>query len=307
MRVTLIVNPEAGHGRTRRLAGPIAGELRRLGAEVDVRWTERRRHASELARQAVQNGTSIIAAAGGDGTLNEAVSGLLEEGSWPAGVAIVPLPVGTANSFAREFAVHTGHWQEAIRRMLDGRRRQVDAARASFQDPFGVERSLYFVNMFGTGFIALVAETTNRQFKFLGSLGYSAAVFWQLARLSAPLTRLEMYGPTGAITDCRQLVLVAVSNTQWTGDRMWIAPQADPTDGLLDVLTLTPVSRIELIRLFLRLFSGRHLSHPAVLAYRVQRVTIAPQSPSPLLLDGEVLGSTPVSVSILPGAVTVAL
>jgi len=104
-----------------------------------------------------------------------------------------------------------------------------------------------------------------------------------------------------------RLTLVSICNTQWTGENMWIAPTADPEDGMLDVVALGPVSRLELVRLFPRIFSGTHLAHPAVRSYRATRVTIEPEEPSPLLLDGEVMGRTPVDVDIVPRAIQLAL
>ena len=88
---------------------------------------------------------------------------------------------------------------------------------------------------------------------------------------------------------------------------MWISPSADASDGLLDVLTVAPLSRTELLRLFVKLFKGTHVEHAAVTCYRATRVRIEPSRTSPLLVDGEVLGRTPVTVEVLPRAVQVAL
>jgi len=88
---------------------------------------------------------------------------------------------------------------------------------------------------------------------------------------------------------------------------MWIAPHADASDGILDVMTVGPISGIELIRLFSRISSGTHLSHPAVRRYRAQRVVIDPVMASPLHLDGEMSGSTSEEVEVLPNAVVLAL
>lgn len=313
VRVAVIVNPCAGHGKAGRLAPKIIQALHDLGSSPTVYWTERPRHASDLARRAVEDGATVLATLGGDGTLNEVISGLLSDGPWPPDVAVAPIPVGTANSFTRDFGILNGQWQESLQRLHAGKRRSIDAARVTYRDADGTARTAYSVNVFGVGFMALVADATNRQFKALGSFGYSAAVFWQLARLSVSPTHLELRrSGTGDETEETQvcqlpLILAAVCNSQWTGDRMWIAPQADPSDGVLDVLTLGAVSRLELVRLFLRLFRGAHLSHPAVNVFRAQEVAITPSTPSPLLIDGEVFGSTPVIITVVPAAVTVAL
>ncbi len=101
--------------------------------------------------------------------------------------------------------------------------------------------------------------------------------------------------------------MVAVCNTQWTGETMWIAPRASASDGMLDVLTLGRVSRLELIRLFPRIFSGTHLNHHAVTYEKARSILIEQHVPGPLLMDGEVGGLTPVSVAVVPRALIVAL
>lgn len=325
--MALIVNPAAAGGRAGRALGPVQHALAQRGCKVEVYHTERPGHAGQLAQQAATAGPCAIATLGGDGTLNEAVQGLVAGGAWPDQVTITPIPVGTANSFARDFGLQTGDWQAAVERLVSGQSRQVDVASISLgresggaagNDAAGSDaagapaRLVYSVNVFGTGFMAAVAATTNRRMKRFGELGYSLAVFWELARLAPVPTRLtiglsEAEGDARTIMIEAPLILVAVCNSQWTGDRMWIAPQADPADGALDVLTLGAISRLELVRLFGRIFSGRHRTHRAVNEYRVRRITIEPLVDGPLLIDGEVYGSTPVTVEVVPGAITVGL
>lgn len=307
-RVLVIVNPRAGRGRALSVVSDVETELRRTGFAPQTLTTDRPGHAADLAATAREDGDcAAVVAMGGDGTLHECANGLLRHGPCPDGPALVPLALGTGNSFVRDFGLASGQWRYALQRLADGHRQVIDAARASWTEG-GQPQSGYFVNVFGIGFMASVADVTNRRLKALGGSGYSVAVLWQLARLTAPVTRLSIEGPSGERTTRElQLTLVAVCNTQWTGETMWIAPQASASDGLLDVLTLGRVSRLELIRLFPRIFSGTHLNHHAVTYEKARSVTIEPSVPGPLLMDGEVGDLTPVTVEVVPRALTVAL
>ena len=301
-RITLLLNPVSGKGRARRAAPDVRAALEAAGHTTTVLTTDGMGAARRLALDAAQGGAEALVTLGGDGTLSEAVDGVLAAGRWPDGLTITPLPLGTGNSFVRHFGPKTGEWPAALAGLLAGRRRWLDAACVEAER----EPVRHMVNVFGTGFMAHVADTANRRFKALGGASYTAGVLWQLARLSAPRTALTLEGFEGRLPDA-PLTLVAVCNTQWTGEDMWLSPHADPADGLLDVLTLGPLSRLELLRLFPKIFTGTHLSHPAVTCHRAREVRIAPRAPSPLLVDGEVLGATPVTVRILPGAFQAAL
>jgi len=307
-RVLVIVNPRAGRGRALTVVTEVETELRRTGFSVRTVLTARPGHAIDLAAAARTDGDyAAVLALGGDGTLHECANGLLRDGPCPDGPALVPLALGTGNSFVRDFGLSSGKWRHALQRLADGHQQVIDAARANWYEG-GQAQSGYFVNVFGTGFMASVAALTNRRLKVLGGSGYNVAVLWQLARLTAPDTRILIESLSGELTTRKSpLTLVGICNTQWTGETMWIAPQASASDGLLDVLTLGRVSRLELIRLFPRIFSGTHLSHHAVTYDKARSVTIEQSVPSPLLMDGEVGGVTPVTVAVVPGALTVAL
>lgn len=302
-RVAVVCNPAAGHGRCAQALPGVVSTLRAGGCDVHALTTERPGHAAALAAEAVRDGCDLIVALGGDGTVNEVVSGLLAN-DVAGQIPVAVVPAGTGNSFARDFGLTPQKRDEAIARLMEGQARSIDAARVDYQAA-GTMQTAYCINVFGIGFMAQVADATNRRFKALGGLGYSLAVFWQLAALRAPSTRVEVEYDGQRTTLEEPMPLVAVCNSQWTGDKMWIAPQADASDGALDVLTLGRLSRLELIRLFPRIFGGTHLAHPAVQTMRAHRITLAPETPSPLLIDGEVLGTTPVTVEVLPGAFSV--
>jgi diacylglycerol kinase (ATP) len=137
----------------------------------------------------------------------------------------------------------------------------------------------------------------------MGPRGYTAAVLWELARMRNVPTRLTLDGTEETVSTC----MVAVCNSVHTGGAMKMAPLARPDDGWFDVLLCESMGRFELAGVFPRIFDGSHVRHPKVRMTRAKHVRIEPERPSPLLLDGEVLGSTPIDIQILPGALRVLL
>lgn len=289
--VPLIYNPRAGGGKGTSRMRTAEQALAARGVVVDPKPTEGPGGARPIAERLAAQGARRILVAGGDGTISEAADGVLASG---AAVELGFLPGGTGNSFLHHFGVRT--LDEAVARIAAGKVRAVDAALARWD---GGER--HFVNVFGVGFAAKVCDYANRRLKWVGAQAYNVAVMPELARLRSPMTRLTL--------DDREIeepiALVLVCNTAYTGTAMHAAPGADASDGLLDVVALRKVGRIRLLKLFSMLFEGRHIGEPDILFERAARVRVDIDSPSPLLGDGEVYGSTPCDVHTLRGVLKV--
>lgn len=293
--VPLVYNPAAGGGRGEGRFQRAKTRLAERGIEVAPVHTERPRHATDLVRELAEAGHDPIYVMGGDGTVSEAVNGLLQGKKRPA---IGFIPGGTGNDFLRDFGCE--ELDPAIDRIARGKPRKVDAAQFRFEGPDGPEER-FFNNILGTGFAAQAADLTNRRFKWLGKNGYSAAVVVELARLSSSPTEVVLDGKT--ITG--DIPLVVVCNTIHTGGAMQMAPGAQVDDGLLDVVLVQDVGRLGLLRLFTQIFDGKHIQDPKVTFQRAKHIRIEPETPTPLLVDGEVFGRTPVEIEVLPGALDV--
>ena len=252
-RFLAIVNPAAGGGRCGRLAPAALERVRAAGIDLDVAHTSRPGEATALARSAYAQGTRNFLAVGGDGTSYEIINGLFPEAATGGRVALGFLPLGTGNSFLRDFTSRgVEHTIEALK---EGRRRACDVIRVRHS-----EGELYFSNLLSLGFPADVGELTNRRFKRWGELGYILGVFTRLAGIShaAFPHRLEGSGEW----DRRSCLFLTFSNSKFTGGKMMIAPKADATDGFIEYVRWSPVGRLKLIGLFPRLFTGTHIDHP---------------------------------------------
>lgn len=284
VRTFAIVNPVAGHGAARRIWRQIC----RLTSSWDCATSEGPGHTSKLARSAVQDGYERVIAIGGDGTVSEVANGLAHSS---AILGIVP--AGTGNDIACNLAIPRDP-RAAANLAASGAARCLDLCQVSTRD-----RTAYFLNVAGFGFDAEVAHRVNHMPKLLGgTLPYVAGVLHTLWQYSAPSMRINI--------DDRQLerrvFLVAVGNCPTYGGGMRIVPAAQPDDGFLDVCVVSDLSRFEVLRMLPRLYSGGHVSHPAVELFRCRSVTADADSGVLCQADGELLGELPAHFALLPGA-----
>ena len=300
-RIVVVLNPKAGRGQGAKQRQELERLLTEASAKatdvngVDITWEiqETRAHGegTRLASEAVSSGAEIVAAAGGDGTLGEVVNGIMGTGA-----TLGILPVGTGNDFARAVGLSPNNLPQAVQSLLFGQPSAIDLGRVSMHDGGG----RWFINIAGGGFDAVVAERVNRGFRFLhGTSAYLAAIVHSLAAFRPALLRLTLDDKPE--TECRAMLCV-IANAPMYGGGMKVAPDARIDDGLFDVMVLGALGRVAFLRAFPRVFAGTHISHPAVTVYRARRVRLESDPPLPLLIDGDVLTTTPADFTLHPSA-----
>ena len=291
-----VVNPAAGGGRWRKLIGPALDRLRSGGIAVEVVETSCPGHASEIARDAYARGYRKFIAVGGDGTSCEIVNGL-----FPAPMAAEPptlafLPLGTGNSFLREFS--NRGVEHAIEALLARRSRPCDVLR--MRHARGV---IHYINLLSMGFAADVAALRARRFSAWGELGYQSSIFISLARLRRrpfPL-RVDEQGET----DRRPCLFLTFNNSKFTGGTMMIATKAEVDDGLIEYVRWGPIGRIGLIRNLPTLYDGTHIDHALAERKAVQRIDFYLDGPVDVMVDGEVMSLHCQMLDVLPSALNV--
>ena len=293
MRLLLIHNPQAGFGRGRKLLPRIEERFRARGCEVEVRPTERPRHAVELVRDADLAGYDGVVAAGGDGTVHEVLTGYFRNPA-PSRPPLGIIPNGTGNAFAREMDLLGTDWEKAVDAIARGKTRSVDVTRFETQGA-----TYYSLNILGVGFVSDATQTAERV-KFLGNHAYLVAVVWQLLGLRTYPLRITVDGEERDVDAC----FATVSNSRYTGTTFLIAPDARVDDGLLDLVVLKSISRLRVIQIFRTIFAGAHVREPEVDYLQARTIRIDSAEPRVINVDGEVLGMTPVDVECLPGGVS---
>ena len=290
-----IVNPAAGGGRTGKLLGPALEKLRAAGVKVECRQTSALGHATEIARQAWNEGYRKFISVGGDGTSFEIVNGL-----FPLNGAEAPtlafLPLGTGNSFLRDFSDKGLDY--AMESLVSGRSRQCDVLRLRHQS--GV---LHYINILSIGFSADVATLRQRRFSGWGEFGYQAAIFLCLARFRRHPFPLSADGGTNI--DRRPCLFLTFNNSKFTGGTMMIAPSADTSDGLIEYVRWGPIGRVGLIRNLPGLYDGTHIQHPLVEVRKARRIDFHLDTPVDVMIDGEVITLYCQTLDVLPGALSV--
>ena len=289
--VVLVVNPSAGRGSGARLAPEVVRELRRLGVDAEMRLTARPRHAIELVADAVAAGAEEVLVAGGDGTIFEAVNGMLAKG--PTRCALGIVPIGTGNDFVKMLGLTD--WRTACARIAAGQTRAVDIGRCGPH---------LFANGVGVGFDAQVAHYANG-IKWLSGTPVYALALLKILSFDYRRPQLRISHDSGELD--QQVTLVAIANGRCYGGAFQVAPNASLEDGLFELVVAQGLSRTRVLGLLPRVLKGTHLDHPAVTALRSRRVRISARTPFVVHADGEILdtAATSVDVELLPGALRV--
>jgi len=294
-RFLAVVNPAAGGGRCGKLAPVVLAKLRADGLEFDVTETRGPGDATRLAREAYARGCRKFLAVGGDGTSCEIVNGLFPK-AVDERATLGFLPLGTGNSFLRDFTDHS--LEGARQALLVGPPRPCDVLRLAHKE--GV---IHFINLLSMGFAADVAAITNRRFKRLGELGYLLGVLTCLARLDRRPFPLRVDDET--MFDRRRCLFLSFNNSKFTGGKMMIAPQASTDDGLVEFVRWGPIGRIGLIRNLHTLYDGSHIAHPLASRRTARRIEFDLEGPVDVMVDGEVLTLHCQTLEVLPAALDV--
>ena len=295
-RFFAIVNPAAGGGKSAKLAGPALARLRARGLHIDVIASTCPGHAVQLAREAYGQGYRRFLAVGGDGTAHEILNGVFARNPAAERIALGFLPLGTGNSFLRDFTKHGA--EASLDALFANRTRPVDLVRLTH-----ASGEIYSFNILSVGFTADVGALSNRVFKPLGHLGYLFGVFVGLVQLKRRAFVLRSDDETE--WDTRRSLFLTFNNSKYTGGTMLIAPDADPSDGFIEFVRWGPIGRFGLLRMLPRLYSGTHLNHPLASRRSVKHVEFNIPVPVDVLIDGEIFSLECKTLDILPSAVDI--
>lgn len=271
-RRLVILNPAAGRGRARREWPPLAARLRALGFEYELAETGAPGEAGLLAERAARD-CEVVVAAGGDGTVNEVVNGLMRAGG---GSALGVLPLGSGDDFAKLLSPG-----DAVERLARGQPQALDVGRIRSG---GATR--WFANGMDVGFGAHAARNMQRVPGVLTGLSaYLGALVLTLVRYPTLQVRLQLDdGPVFP----QRTALTAVMNGHTFGGSFRVCPDARPDDGALDLLIAQGVGRLEILGIVPKIMRGTHTGDPRLRMARARRVRI--ESGEPLLVeaDGEI-------------------
>jgi len=301
--VVFVINPRSAAGATLRRFERSRHLFERALGPLDVRLTERPRHATELVREALRAGASTIVSVGGDGTNNEVVNGFFEEDGRPIGRdAVLSLYVsGTGGDFRRSLDWSTTP-EDALDRLVNRREQTIDLGRVTLRAHDGTTVTRTFLNIASFGLSGAVDEVVNRSSKMLGA---KASFMIGAVRAFAAYTPQRVRMTIDGISREDDILLVAVANGQYFGGGMKIAPAAVLDDQKFDVVTVAGISTTRWVTTSPKVYSGAHIGQPGVSVTRAERVTAEPVRDADRVLidlDGEQPGILPATFEILKGA-----
>jgi diacylglycerol kinase (ATP) len=296
--LVVIANPRAGRGRVGEELPELERQLisRRLAYRIAL--TEGPAHATTLARHALADGVRFLVAVGGDGTLQEVVNGMIEDDRAVAPDTVLGVvAAGSGSDFVRTFGL-PGDAARAARHREGDRRYPIDVIKVEYRDGDTV-RIRYVPNIAEVGLGAEVVRRAERFPRWMGRSRYFWG-FWlsvggyRPREVTVGADRKSFHGRANN---------VVVANCQFYGGGMKISPRSYPGDGLLDVQISTG-PKSEAFTLLPKIYRGEHLPHPHIRELRGREIRVDAERPLPVEGDGEVLGTTPATFTVLPQVLT---
>jgi YegS/Rv2252/BmrU family lipid kinase len=295
----LIVNPRSGSGAVGKTLPTLVEALRSHDLEFDIVETTRARHASEAATQSLRDGIRYLVAVGGDGTVHEVVNGMFDGTTPIARDAVLGVAAaGSGSDFVRTFGLDRK--PEVIARHLSTEHTMdIDIGVVDYVDLQGAPARSLFANIAEVGYGAEVVRRAERYPRWFGRLRYLIGAYSAIAGGKRPETTVKV-----AHTETTApLVELVVANCQFFGGAMKVAPRALPDDGKFNVQIFTG-QRSQMFTMTMKLYRGEHLPHPDITEYQSATVELGPDPALLLEADGEVLGYTPASFSLLERVLT---
>lgn len=292
--ITVAVNPSAAQGSHREYGHALVEALRATGRQVTELSTDSYVHLEELARKAVTEGTDALIVVGGDGTAQLGTN-VCAGTDTPLGI----MPSGTGNDTAQGIlGLPLGDMDAAIARIIDSLDKPPWNIDAGIMRWAGGER--WFCSTMSAGFDALVNERVNHLAFPKGPSRYTVGMILELLRLKPINYTVTIDG----VETREQAILTTIANNKQYGGGMLICPEAKPDDGLLDIMMVRPLSRLDFIRIYPKVFKGTHVTDPRVIIRQGKKFRLD----SPNLVgysDGERIAPLPMDIEVVPRALPV--
>ena len=281
----IVINPVSGGGKGAVLGREVAGYFAAKGLPYQVITSTTAKRLHKNLQEFLDSHSALcqgVIAVGGDGLAH-----LVMQLVTPRAIAFTVVPAGTGNDFVRALGWSLDSITEQLNCVITEKPKRID---------LGLVDSEWFGAILSTGFDSVVNEKANRMKWPKGPMKYNAAIAMELPKFR-PMQYTIGLDNNSIQTEA---MLIAVANGSSYGAGMLVCPDARMDDGLLDVMVLRPVSKLEFIKVFPKVFKGAHVDHPKVDIYRSKRVSLA--APAIAYADGERVGTLPVQAECIAGA-----
>jgi len=294
MKILLIYNPQAGGGKASSKIEKVKNMFQTSGIDFDLVVTKYKGHATEIVSDSNLNLYNGLIAAGGDGTFFEVLNGYFKNKQRPD-IPLGVLPVGTGNSLTRDITRTAKKTLDFINLIKKENTRSIDVVKV-----INGTNEFYYANTMGLGFVSDVNITGNR-IKYIGKLAYTLGVLYHTITLKSYPLRL--------IYDEKELnlnnVFISFSNSRYTGGNYLMAPEAKINDGWIDLIIVNKLRKIDLLKTFPKIFSGKHVETRFVETLKAKKIKIETEVSKPLSPDGEIFGQTWAEIICIPNGIRV--
>jgi YegS/Rv2252/BmrU family lipid kinase len=288
------VNPAAAGGTTGKRWPEIAHRAAQRGLDGDALISERPGQLTSLAADAVAGGATRLVVVGGDGSVNEVVNGIGDA----HGVELAVIPRGTGWDFVRTFDIPRDV-DAAVDVALTGPVREIDLGAVTYRTWGGEEARSVFANVASAGISGAIAQRANESSKALGG---KVSYYWATLTVFFGWQTGEMRVTVDGESRNGKMIDAVVCNGRYLGGGMMMCPDAEPDDGVFDVLLIGDVTKRDLLLVLPKTYKGNHLPHPRLELLRGKVVTVESAEPLPIELDGEQPGTTPARFEVLSRA-----
>jgi len=288
------VNPAAAGGTTGKRWPEIAHRAAQRGLDGDALISERPGQLTALAADAVAGGATRLVVVGGDGSVNEVVNGIADA----HGVELAVIPRGTGWDFVRTFDIPRD-LDAAVDVALTGSVREIDLGAVTYRTWGGENARSVFANVASAGISGAIAQRANESSKALGG---KISYYWATLAVFVGWQAGEMRVTVDGESRNGKMIDAVVCNGRYLGGGMMMCPEAEPDDGVFDVLLIGDVTKRDLLLVLPKTYKGNHLPHPRLELLRGRVVTVESAEPLPIELDGEQPGTTPARFEVLPRA-----
>lgn len=281
----IIINPASGHKKAKNIFNSLMPRFDLNQCTYDVSFTTKKGDAFSFAYRSDISKYDGIIIIGGDGTAHEVINGMLNRSDAPH-IPIGIIPAGTGNSLMHHLSCHSP--DTAIQSIIRGHTIDMDLYEMADNN-----RIIYFFNVIAWGVPASVNILAEKLRIFRG-WRYNIAAIIEIFRnrknkVVIQIGEEKLEGDYSFVVGC---------NTIYTGNAMKMAPEANLTDGLLDLLIVKRIDRLQLLMLFKRVFSGTHLPHTKIQYLQVPSFSISTDDSQSIIVDGEIVGNTPFNVRL---------
>jgi diacylglycerol kinase (ATP) len=305
LKTQVIINPESNKGRTRKRWRHIKEALHTFLKEFKYEFTEKPSQAIDISRAAIKDGSELIVAVGGDGTINEIANGFFDGKTLINPRTVMGIvPSGTGCDFIRSLNIPT-NLKSALQVIIQAPSPAIDVGRARFLTHGGTFEERYFLNVADFGFGGEVIDRMNQNRAKRKTASYLKSTLATFFLYKNKRIKIKIDGEE---IPSDEYLIGAISNGRIFGKGMKIAPYAQLDDEFFDIILVKGMKVWEFFRNVWKIYAGTHLSHPKISFIRGKKIETFPEFPDEDILievDGEQVGKLPATFEIVPRSISV--